>query len=70
MSLAEPLVAPTDEAQTTRRATTGKVLLLGNDDRVILAVARGLGRNGVEFLAGGTERVGAESGLRPCDPVQ
>lgn len=47
MSLAEPIAVSTLKNEIVARKTTKKVLLLGNDDRVVLAVLRGLGRNGV-----------------------
>lgn len=47
MSLAELVHDPADVRGDVDRELTRRVLLLGNDDRVLLAVARGLGRNGI-----------------------
>ncbi len=47
MSLAELIEHPGQESESVSRALTRRVLLLGNDDRVLLAVARGLGREGL-----------------------
>ncbi|WP_372895635.1 ATP-grasp domain-containing protein [Stieleria sp.] len=47
MSLAELIDQPEFGHHEAPRQQTRRVLLLGNDDRVLLAVARGLGRNGI-----------------------
>ena len=47
MSLAEPVTLRVRTEQNDVERTK-KVLLLGNDDRVLLAVARGLGRQGIK----------------------
>lgn len=47
MSLAETIAEPIARRTDADRDLTSKVLLLGNDDRVVLAVARGLGREGI-----------------------
>ena len=51
MSLAELIDQPEFGNQEKTRHQTSRVLLLGNDDRVLLAVARGLGRNGISVDA-------------------
>ena len=47
MSAAMPCYQSMSDQSLTQRIATKKVLLLGNDDRVLLAVARGLGREGI-----------------------
>jgi len=49
MSLVEPLVETPIDRDFSVSMLTKKVLVLGNDDRVLLAVARGLGREGSGF---------------------
>ncbi|QDV42751.1 carbamoyl phosphate synthase-like protein [Stieleria neptunia] len=51
MSLAELVDQPEIGNHERRQNLTRRVLLLGNDDRVLLAVARGLGRNGISVDA-------------------
>ncbi|MEQ1906316.1 MAG: ATP-grasp domain-containing protein [Pirellulaceae bacterium] len=48
MSIAEPICGPLVGSKVIDCPLTNRVLLLGNDDRVLLAVARGLGRKGIE----------------------
>ncbi|WP_182871012.1 carboxylate--amine ligase [Stieleria mannarensis] len=52
MSLAELIEQPESRQPEHSQPLTGQVLLLGNDDRVLLAVARGLGRNGISVDVG------------------
>ncbi len=47
MSLVEPIVQPACGQSPGQRNRTNKVLLLGNDDRVVLAIIRSLGRRGI-----------------------
>ncbi len=47
MSLVEPFVQEGGVDPAAQRVRTNKVLLLGNDDRVVLAILRSLGRRGI-----------------------
>ncbi len=47
MNAEQQICQPRAESKNTAGELTNRVLLLGNDDRVILAVARGLGREGL-----------------------
>ena len=48
MTATELLEEPITDAGLTTRERSQKVLILGNDDRVLLAIARDLGRHGID----------------------